>query len=150
MNNLKTKVENLGVGKLKSVPVDLKKLRDFADNEVVKNANTNRLKTKINNLDKKNSDATALIHINQFNTNKQNLEKKKIEMLRKNPDFSGLVTTIVVNKRISEVKNKILDIVSLVTTTSPNMKIGDVENKILDHTTYIATQEFIRLTAESF
>ena len=71
-------------------------------------------------------------------------------MLRKNPDFSGLVTTIVVNKRISEVKNKILDIVSLVTTTSPNMKIGDVENKILDHTKYIATQEFIRLTAESF
>ena len=30
----------------------------------------------MNNLQKKISDATTLIHINQYNTDKQNLEKK--------------------------------------------------------------------------
>ena len=36
MNNLKTKVDDLDVGKLKTVPVDLKKLSDAVDNEVDK------------------------------------------------------------------------------------------------------------------
>ena len=34
------------------------------------------LKAKVNNWEKKITDATTLIHINQYNTNKQNLEKK--------------------------------------------------------------------------
>ena len=76
LNNLETKVENLGVGKLKTVLVDVKKLRDFVDNEVVENVKFNVLETKLNNSDKKNLDATALSHINQFKTDKQNLEKK--------------------------------------------------------------------------
>ena len=75
-NNLKTKVNDLDVGKLKAAPVDLKKLSDVVDNEVIKNTKYNILKTKVNNLEKKNPDATALIHINQYNTDKQNLEKK--------------------------------------------------------------------------
>ena len=37
-NNLKTKVDDLDVGKLKTVPIDLKKLSDVEDNEVTKNA----------------------------------------------------------------------------------------------------------------
>ena len=76
LNNLKTKVENLGVGKLKTVLVDVKKLRDFADNEVVENVKFNVLERKLNNSDKKNRDATALSHINQFKTDKRNLEEK--------------------------------------------------------------------------
>ena len=75
MNNLKTKVDDLYVGKLKTVLVDLKKLSDVADNEVVKNKQFNTLQTYVNNLDKKIVDATTLIHINQYNTDKQNLEK---------------------------------------------------------------------------
>ena len=35
--NLKTKVNDLDIGKLKAVPVDWKKLSDVSDNEVVKN-----------------------------------------------------------------------------------------------------------------
>ena len=35
--NLKTKVDYLDFDKLKTVPVDLKKLNDVVDNEVVKN-----------------------------------------------------------------------------------------------------------------
>ena len=36
LNNLKTKVEGLDVGKLKTVPIDLTKLSDVVGNEVVK------------------------------------------------------------------------------------------------------------------
>ena len=75
MNNLKTKVDDLYVGKLKTVLVDLKKLSDVADNEVVKNKKFNTLQTNVNNLDNKIVDATTLIHINQYNTDKPNLEK---------------------------------------------------------------------------
>ena len=70
LNNFKTKVDDLGVGKLKTVPGDLKKLSDIVDNEVVKNTKFNTLKTKVNNLEKKIPDATTLIHINQYNTDK--------------------------------------------------------------------------------
>ena len=35
--NLKTKVDCLDFDKLKTVPVDLKKLNDVVDNEIVKN-----------------------------------------------------------------------------------------------------------------
>ena len=45
LNNLLTKVENLGVGKLKVVPVDLKGLSDVVDKQVVKNTNITTLNT---------------------------------------------------------------------------------------------------------
>ena len=46
------------VVKLKTVCVDMKKLSDVVDNEVLKNLKFNSLKTKINNLDMKIPDAT--------------------------------------------------------------------------------------------
>ena len=36
MKNSKTKVDDLDVGKLKTVPVDWKKLSDIVNNEIVK------------------------------------------------------------------------------------------------------------------
>ena len=77
LNNLKTKVDDLDVGKFKNVPVDLKKLSDVVCNEVVKNTKFNTLKTKINNLDKKIPDATTLIHINQYTTDKKKSREKR-------------------------------------------------------------------------
>ena len=49
--------------------------------EVVKNTTFNKLSTTVNNLDKKIPDANNLTHINQYNTDKQNLVEK-LEMLR--------------------------------------------------------------------
>ena len=46
------------------------------NNEVVKNIKINTLKTIVNNLEKKLPDATTLIHINQYNTDTQILERK--------------------------------------------------------------------------
>ena len=83
MNNTKTKVDNLDVGKLKAVPVHLKKLSDLVANEVVKNAKFNTLKKKIKSLEKKVPDATTLIHINQYNKDKQKLDKKIVNADKK-------------------------------------------------------------------
>ena len=61
---LKTKIDDLDVGKLKAVPVDLKKLSYVVDNEVVKSIKFNALKIKVNILEKRIPDATTLNHIN--------------------------------------------------------------------------------------
>ena len=44
--------------------------------KLLKNTNINTIKTKVNNLENKIPDATILVHINQYNTDKQNLEKE--------------------------------------------------------------------------
>ena len=72
LNSLKAKVDDLDVSKLKNVPVDLKKLSDVVDNQVVENTKFNILNTKVNNLEKKIPDPS----INQYNTDKQNIVKK--------------------------------------------------------------------------
>ena len=107
LNDLKAKVDNLDIGKLKTVSVYLKKLSDVAANEVLKNTEFNTLKTKANSLEKKISDATKLFHINQYNTDKQNLQKKNRDDDKQIPGTSGLVTTTVLNTKIREVENKI-------------------------------------------
>ena len=58
--------------------------------------------------------------------------------------------TIVLNTKISEVKNKITNTSSLVTTTILNTKLGEIENKIPDNSKYITNQELNKLTAENF
>ena len=83
LNNLKAKVDGLDAGKLKTVSVDLKKITDVVVHEVVKNRTFNTLKTKVSRLEKKIPDATTLIQIDQYNTDKQNLEKKTGDVDRK-------------------------------------------------------------------
>ena len=75
LNNLKTKVDDLQE-QLKTVPVDLKKLSDLVDKEVVNNTKFSTIKTKVSSIEKKIPDATTLIYINKYNTRKQNLENK--------------------------------------------------------------------------
>ena len=48
MNNLKKKVDDLHDGNLKNVSVDVTKIGDVADNEVVKTVKFKTLKTKVN------------------------------------------------------------------------------------------------------
>ena len=114
LNNLKIKVNDINVGKLKAVPLDLKKLINVVDNEVVKNTKLNRRKTKVNNLDKKIPDASTIIHINQYHTDNQILEKNVRDFDKKIQDASGLVTTVL--NKLSEAENKIPDTSSLVIT----------------------------------
>ena len=73
------------------------------DNEVVKKTKFSTLKTKANKIDKEIPDATTLIHINQYNTDKQSLEKKIGDVDKKIPDVSGFVKSTA----LTAVKNTI-------------------------------------------
>ena len=53
LNNLKTKVEDLDAGKVKTAPIDLKRLSYVVDNKVAKYTESNTLKTKVNKIEKK-------------------------------------------------------------------------------------------------
>ena len=106
MNNLKAKVDDIDIGKLKAVPVDLKKLSDIGTNEVVKNTKFNTLKTTVNSLEKKIPDVTTLIQMNWHNIGKQNLEKKIGDVDKKITDASGLVTKFFLIIKISPVENE--------------------------------------------
>ena len=48
LNNFKTKVDYLDVGKSKTVPVNFKRLSDVVANEVVKSTKLNTLRAKVN------------------------------------------------------------------------------------------------------
>ena len=64
LSNFKTKVDNLDVNKLKTVPIDLKKLTDVMSKEVVKKTVYNKVNTKVNNLELKIPDASLFIQTN--------------------------------------------------------------------------------------
>ena len=84
---------------------------------------------KVSNSEKKVPDTTTLIHINQYNTNKQTkFREKKIEDDDiKIPGTYSLVTTTVLDTEIW-VQIKTLDTDSLVTTTFLNKKISESQN----------------------
>ena len=77
LNNLKTQVDDLDVGKWETVPIDLKKLSDAVDKKMFKNTKFNKLNTKVNNLENK-------IPANQHSKDKQSLEKKTEDSDKKN------------------------------------------------------------------
>ena len=87
MSNSKTNVADLYAGKLKSLPESSKKLSHVVSKELVKNTkNKKKIKnTKVNNLEKEIPTTTDLIHINQYNTQHYNLDKKIDDVNKKLP-----------------------------------------------------------------
>ena len=63
LNDLRTKVDDLDVGELKTAPIHLKEFSDVVKNKVLKNTKLNKLNRKFNKLDKKTHGATTLFHI---------------------------------------------------------------------------------------
>ena len=140
LNNLKTKVNDLDVGKLQTVSIDFKKKWCSRWKSCEKHK-INTPKTKVNNLGKKTPDATTLININQYNIDKIKFREKNAD--NEIPDTSGLVATVVLNTKTSGLIKK---------QTNYDTKIGEIAKKITDHdhSKYINTQEFNKLTAENF
>ena len=71
----------------------------------------NKLNTKVNNLEKEIPDATTLIRINHYNTDKHNLEKKFEDIDKKISYVSSLVATTVLNTKLEKLKIKFLILV---------------------------------------
>ena len=75
MNNLKSTTHDLDIDKMKTVPIDMKNVSHIVDKNVLKNTESKKLNTKVNNLEK-NHDTSTLIQKNQSSTGKKDLEKK--------------------------------------------------------------------------
>ena len=75
-NNLKRKVDEIGIDKLEILPLDLKNLSNVVSREVLEKTLYNKVNLKVNNSESRNVDASTLIQINQYNIDKQKLERK--------------------------------------------------------------------------
>ena len=111
---LKSEIDKIDVDKLKTVPVDLSKVSNVVNNEVVKKTVYDKLVAKVNAID-----TSGFVLKTKYDTDKSDLEKKI-------PDTSGLVKKINYNAKITEIEVKIPNITGLATTAS----LTTVENKI--------------------
>ena len=107
VNDLKIKIGDLNVGKLKTVPTNLKKISDVVNKEV--------------------PHASSLIQTNRYNTDKENLEEKTRNVENKISDVNGLVTTATLNTKAGETESKIPDISDLVKNTVYDIKISKIQ-----------------------
>ena len=108
---------------MRTVSLDFKKLSDVVNRKVVKNTKFNTPKTKVNNLEKKNPDSTTLLWISEL-------------------EVSGLVTTTILNIKISEIENKIPNISDLIKKEDQHAEISDIEEK------YFTTSDYNKFTSE--
>ena len=113
LNDLKTKVDGLYTGNLKTVLVNWKKMVDVVSKEVVKKIVFTTLNAKVSNLEMKNPDTSTLIQTSQYNTGKRNLKNKIRDAENKIPDIGGLASTSV----LGENENKIPNTSALATRT---------------------------------
>ena len=119
---------------LQTASVDLKKLSDVVNKEVVKNTVYNKLIRKENNLENKTPDAPSLFDLHQYKIDKQDFQKQIVIVENKIPDVSVYVNTTVFNTKIGKAENKVTETNSLVTP-----KTTVVEKKIAHHAKYITT-----------
>ena len=84
---LKTEVDKIDVGKLKTVPTDLAKLSNVVKNDTVKKTEYSSLKNKVDNID-----TNALLLKSTFNTEVKEIEGKITNVDNKIPDFTDLAT----------------------------------------------------------
>ena len=98
------------------VPTDLNKLSNAVKSIVVKDADYNKLVTKVDSID-----TSGFVLKTKYDTDKSELENKI-------PDASGLVKKTDYNTKITEIQSKIPDISNLATKTA----LTTVENRIPD------------------
>ena len=82
----KTEVDKIDVDKLKTVPVDLSKLSNVVNNDVVRKTVYNKLVTNLNNIN-----TTGFVLKTKYDTDKSDLKTKLVMKNKKTPNTSGLV-----------------------------------------------------------
>ena len=99
---LKTEVDELDIDKLTSVPIDLAKLSNVVENDVVKKTEYDKLVNKVNGIDNTNFVSKA-----KYEKDGSDFEDK-IDKIHKNiPDVSDFVKKTYFNSKISEDKLRI-------------------------------------------
>ena len=151
---LKTEVDKIDTGKLKTVPDDLAKLSNVVKNDVVKktdyNTKVSSTETQIdgvtkntldnladiNTLKTKTVDTSNFVTRTKFSAETNALDDKIDKVDKKIPDVSGLVTKT--------------SLTSYLQTTTFNSKITEVENKIStnDALTKVASTEITNIETD--
>ena len=161
LTSLKTKVDDLDVDKLKTVPVDLSKLRNVSDNNIVKKTVYNKLIIRVNTTITKIPSNSGLMTKTQHDSDKKGLTEKTDDVDKKIPKTSRLVKKTDYYKNIMEIENKILSGTGLTTTAgltakateisikipditkaALNTKVRDIDSKTPDTTGFITTPKF--------
>ena len=133
--SLKLDVDELDIDKLKTVPVDLSKLSNVVDNDVVKKTVFDKLVAKVNAIF-----TNRFVLKTHYNTDKSGLEKKIHDTSKKIVDASRLVIEPDYNAKITDIEGKIPRITGLAATAALNAvnnKIPSVSN-LLKKTNYDA------------
>ena len=106
LTSLKTEVDKIDAGKLKTVPVDLAKLSNVVKNDFVKKTEYNKLVGKVDNID-----TTGFVLKTKYDTDKSDLEKKISDVDKKILDTSDLVKKRDYSSKITEIEGKYLVLV---------------------------------------
>ena len=117
--SLKVEVDKIDVDKVKIFLVDLRKLSNAVNNDVVKKTVYDRLVAKVNAID-----TSEFVLKTQYDTDKSGLEKKIDD--NKLPDIGRLVKKTGYNAKITKIKGNIPSISGLAATAT----LAAVENKI--------------------
>ena len=112
--SIKAEVDKLDYGKLKTIPVDLSKLSNLVNYEVVKKTVYDKLAAKVNNID-----TSEFVLKTKYDADKSELEKRI-------PDTNSLVKKLDYNAMVAEIETKITTISILAATSA----LAAVENKI--------------------
>ena len=88
---LKTKVDDLDVGKRKTIPADLSKLSDVVDNHVVKKTAYDKLVLKVNTTDTKMPSTSGLVTKIKCDSEKQGLERKIEDAAKSKPSDTWVI-----------------------------------------------------------
>ena len=126
--NLKSEVDKLDIDKLVLIPVDLSKLTDAVNNDVVKKTKYIKLVTKVDN-----TDTTNFVSRTKYEKDRSDFEDKISKVDEKNQDVSDLIKKTDLNAKITDVENKIPSITSALTS---------VENKIPDVSSLATKTDF--------
>ena len=92
--SLNTEVDKIDAGKLKSGPIELSKLRNVVNNDVVKKAEYDKLVAKVNNIETR-----EFVLKTKYDTDKSELERKIF-------DTTGLVKKLDYHAKIRELESK--------------------------------------------
>ena len=91
--NLNTEVHKIDEDKLKTIHIDLSKLSNVVNNEVVKKTVNDELVEKVNNID-----TNGFVLKTKYDTDKSDLEKIINDADKKMPNISGLKKQIMMLK----------------------------------------------------
>ena len=147
--NLKTKLDDLDVDKLKTLPSNLSKLSNVVDNDVVKKTVYDQLVTKVNAIGTKIGSTSGLItktRVNRLVTTTI-LNTKATEIENK---ITNVATNAALITKAAKVESKIPDITNLATRAALNKKAIEIENNIHDTTSYMTTPEYNRFSKVHF